>query len=539
MIDNELVSAYIAELEALRRHGGEFAETHPAVAARLDIGPRQSRDPAVERVVQSAAFLAARLRLAIEGQATEMPLSLLTILAPALVEPVPSMAVISFEGGSEARTIPRGSRLDYQIGGQALVCLSTTMDVHVGPAWLDIERMAPTINYADGLSVTVDGELAGDPLFMVGSDRISGARLFDALSDTLSVIEVKLPGGEVMRLPSSALRVHGLARDEAGLPAYPATHRAHRLVIEYMVFPDKFRFVSLPGIPILPGTELRFLFSTPLAIEPGTEHRLLHINCVPAVNLWQAAGTPFAITGKRLEHPIRVDALRYRTVECHSVLNVGVYESDGSLQTIDPVVAPGNLTGSEVRWGVRRSVTRVGGEVLMYFEGIDYMRLGREQIIAVPQVLASNRDIAERTPVGAALLPVDAVGDWRGVVAVPPSRYRPAMTGAVAMHNLLGYLRSSVGTFGPAGRASLLREYLRLFPGAEDALWIDSINDVGFRPIAVNRGGDPQPGLAMALNYDGSDHRTVSRAMMRRIINALMDSQRGLNRVEEVVVQSA
>ncbi len=536
MIDNELIDAYIAELEALRRYGTEMAESHPAVASRLDIGPRPSRDPAVERLVQSAAFLAARLRLAIEGQATEMPLALLTILAPSLVEPVPSMAVVSFEGGSEPRLIRRGTRVDYQVGGQALVCLSTTMDVYVGPATLNIERLPPTLDHADGLSVTIVGDLGGDPLFMLGHDRISGATLLDALSDSLTAIEVQLPSGEVMRLPPTALRLHGLARDEAALPAYPATHRAHRLVVEYMVFPEKFRFVSLPGIPLLSGSQIRFFFSAALPLQPGTERSLLQINRVPVVNLWRGAGTPFEVTGRIFEHPVRVDALRYRTVECHSVLEVGVYEGDGSLQVIDPVVAPGNLAGSEVRWGTRRTVSRVGGEVLLYFQGIDYMRLGNEQLIAVPQVWASNRDIAERAPVGAALMPVDAIGDWRCVLTLAPTRYREALTGAAAMRTLIGYLRSSIGTFGPAGRARLLRDYLKMFPGSEVAPWIEGIDDVGFRPVAVNRGGDAQPGLVMTLSYDRSSYRTVSQAMMKRIVNVLMDSQRGLNRVEEVIV---
>ena len=536
MIDNELIDAYIAELEALRRYGTELAESHPAVASRLDIGPRPSRDPAAERIVQTAAFLAARLRLAIEGQATEMPLSLLTILAPSLVEPVPSMTIIGFEGGSEPRLIRRGSRVDYQVGGQALVCLSTTMDVHVGPATLDIERLPPTLDHPDGLSVTIVGQLAGDPLFMLGHDRISGATLLDALADSLALIEVQLPSGEVMRLPSTALRLHGLAREEAALPAYPATHRAHRLVIEYMVFPEKFRFVSLPGIPLLPGSRIRFLFSAPLSLQPGTERNLMQINRVPAVNLWRGAGTPFEVTGRNFEHPVRVDALRYRTVECHSVVEVGVYEGDGSLQVIDPVVAPGNIEGSDVRWGTRRSVSRVGGEVLIYFQGIDYMRLGREQLIAVPQVMASNRDIAERAPVGAALLPVDAIGDWRCELVLAPTRYREALTGAAAMRTLIGYLRSGVGTFGPAGRARVLRDYLQLFPGSEVAPWIDGISDVGYTPVAVNRGGEVQPGLAMRLGYDRTSYRTVSQAMVKRIINVLMDSQRGLNRVEEVIV---
>jgi len=69
LLDNRLLSAYVAELTALRSHGREFAEAYPDIASRLDIGERQSRDPQVERVVESSAFLAARLRRMIEESA--------------------------------------------------------------------------------------------------------------------------------------------------------------------------------------------------------------------------------------------------------------------------------------------------------------------------------------------------------------------------------------------------------------------------------------------------------------------------------------
>ena len=101
MIDTHLLDTYIAELEAFRTHGRDLAEAHPDLAGRLDIGSRRSRDPHVERIVESTAFLAARLRLMMETNATELPLA---ALSPA--RPGPRGAG-SFDG---AAAIERGQR---------------------------------------------------------------------------------------------------------------------------------------------------------------------------------------------------------------------------------------------------------------------------------------------------------------------------------------------------------------------------------------------------------------------------------------------
>src|SRR6185437_11586901 len=45
-----------------RRAGVEFARTYPKVAARLEIGPEGSAAPHVERLIESFAYLAARVQ---------------------------------------------------------------------------------------------------------------------------------------------------------------------------------------------------------------------------------------------------------------------------------------------------------------------------------------------------------------------------------------------------------------------------------------------------------------------------------------------
>ena len=539
MIDSQLLDAYVAELQALRDYGGEFASSYPAIASRLDIGPRPSRDPSVERMVQSAALLTARLRLMVESQAAEIPLAILGMIAPAITEPVPSMGMLELVDGSEPQLIRRGSRFDFQAGGQALACFATTMDIIAGNAALEVARLGPTGRYVDGLALRIRGATGGQPLFCLGADELGAAALMDAIDTSLAVIEVALPNGETRRLPPSALRFHGFGADEAALPSRPAGHRAHRIVIEYLVFPAKFRLISISSAPTPPGTEIRLLFSAPLPLPAANVRNLVSTNRVPVVNLWSASGTPFEISGRALEYPVRADALRYRTVECHSVQGVSMYDGAGELHALDPVVGLGDVRDTPVRWGMRRTTTNNMAEVLVYFEGLDYGRLGQEALFAVPSVLASNRDIAERVPAGARLAPVDSAGDWVGRLVTAPTRYRPAVVGPAATQRLIGYLQSSMGSFGGGPRRRyMLRDYLRHFPGAADAGWINGLGPLAFRQIAAVRGNEPQPGLALIVDYNKREYRTTSAAMVKRVLALLIDSQRGLNKVEEIIVRT-
>lgn len=538
MIDTKLLNAYVAELEALRTHGRDLAQTFPDIAARLDIGPRRSRDPHVERVVESAAFLAARLRMMIENSATELPMTLLSMLAPTLLEPVPSMALAELRAGSEARAVPRGTRFDYQFSGHALVCFTTTMDATAAPLSLRLRRFKPPGDYPDGIAVRLAGTPPERLLLCLGNDELSAAVLMDALADDLAAIEVVPPGaGESTMVSPRRLHFHGFTAEDAALPVRPASHQAHRILTEFMVFPEKFRFASLSGLPLAHGSELRFWFSRPLALAPTLAPDLITVNRVPVINLWPAAATPFDVVGRQLEYPVRADAQRYRLVECHSVENVDMYGPEGGEPIrLDPMMGLGNIRNTDIRWGTRRTVSRAGGEVMLFFQGLDYQSLGRNRFLAAPQVLASNRDLPKRARIGGRMYPVESLGDWRCVLASVPTDYGPALVESRAMRILTGYMQSGVNGVTAGGRRGSLRNYLRHFPGSRQAAWIDAVGRVAFRPVASVRDGVPQTGLAIFVAFDVTQSRTTSRAVVKRVLAELFESQRGLNRIEEVVV---
>lgn len=539
MVDNELLAAFVAELDALRTQGRDFARAYPDVASRLDISDQRSADAQVERLVEATAFLAARLRLMIEKSATELPLSMLTLIAPSLVEPVPSFAVLELDGGTEAQEIERGTRFDARLGAGSLVCWSTAMRVAVAPTRLHVRRLGESAGNPDGIGVRVTGQVPAPLTFHLGRNERTGAALMDAFSEDLAAVEVVPEGGEPVSLPTRQVRVRGFTRDDAALPPRPATHPAHRVVTEFLVFPDKFRFVTLNAAGIRSGDEIRFRFSRALPLPGQLDPDIVGVNRVPVVNLWRTVSAPVDVDGRRLEYPVRVDALRYRTVECHSVESLDIYQGGQAAgQRLDPVFSLGNLRGTPVQWGTRRDMTRTGSQLYLYFRGLDYGTLGRRQMLATGNVYASNRDIAQYLQNGTEAVPVDPTGGWRGRMVAAPTPYLPGLDGSDALETMIGYLNSGmIGLVGEA-RRGVLQDYLKRFPGASRAAWIEGLGGVTAQPVMVTRGRQQQAGVGLSISYDASSHPGTSRGMVKRVLGQLFDSQRGLNRVESLAIDA-
>ena len=84
---------YQEELAFLREMGREFAAENPKVAHMLETA---DADPDVERILQGVAFLTGRLRQKVDDEIPELFQSLMSLLWPHYLRPVPSTAIVQF-----------------------------------------------------------------------------------------------------------------------------------------------------------------------------------------------------------------------------------------------------------------------------------------------------------------------------------------------------------------------------------------------------------------------------------------------------------
>ena len=259
------------------------------------------------------------------------------------------------------------------------------------------------------------------------------------------------------------------------------------------------------------------------------------MNAVPAVNLWSGPATPFEVNGRELEYPIRPDALRYRSVECHSVEGVRLYGGDAKRgEELDRIAGFGHPRGTAAKWGMRRVESPAGAQVLVHFEGLDAGDLERTRRIAAPM---RPHEQPRRGGARAGRRGADPDRGDRGLAGeslpAPPSPYLPALAGFRAMEALVAHLGASLAS---ATDPSWLKGYLMHFPGASRAGWIEAIESVRIGSGAVVRQGCAVRAVMGVVHLDGERCRGVSRAVVGRVLREVLESRRGLNELSGVEV---
>ena len=116
-MSDRLLAYYSQELEEIQRLAGEFAAAHPKIAGRLRLSADAIDDPHAGRLIEAFAFIAGRLRLKIDDDFPELTETLLDVLYPHYLAPIPSAAICQFEPTadfSEGLLVPRGTLLESE-----------------------------------------------------------------------------------------------------------------------------------------------------------------------------------------------------------------------------------------------------------------------------------------------------------------------------------------------------------------------------------------------------------------------------------------
>ena len=141
------------EINYLRHAGQDFSRKYPRIASRLEISGQESPDPQVERLLESFAFLTARIQARIEDQSALIPAALLQQTYPFLSEPTPPMSTVRFNSTEEnpvapsGHFIPKGTHLFAQTSEGDFCRFLTSYDVDLRPIEVVSAAMEPAASY--------------------------------------------------------------------------------------------------------------------------------------------------------------------------------------------------------------------------------------------------------------------------------------------------------------------------------------------------------------------------------------------------------
>lgn len=321
---------YQEELAFLREMGAEFARVNPAAAPFL---AERGADPDVERLLEGFAFLAGKLRLKLDDEFPELTQSLIRILYPHYLRPVPAMSVLQFEPAPNmvktAQRIPRGTAVDSVPVEDKACRFRTCADVDLLPLAIreaSLERPSGAAAALRLKLVFLPGAVADKPgpirprLFLHG-DPVTSCSLYLHLTRHLKEVMVRPLGAaaatRAVTLPPDSVRAAGFAEQDALIPYPPHAFPGYRVLQEYFTLPQKFLFLDLEGLgdlsalqPLQEGFELIF----PLSRQPDAGLRVsadnVRLNCVPVVNLFDCQSDPIRVDQRRVEYVVRPEAAK-------------------------------------------------------------------------------------------------------------------------------------------------------------------------------------------------------------------------------------
>jgi type VI secretion system protein ImpG len=445
-VRDDLLYYYERELTFLRRMGADFAQRYPKVASRLQLEPDKCEDPHVERLLEGFAFLAARVHLKIDDDFPEITESLLNIVYPHYVRPLPAMSLVEFQLDPEqgklttGYKIPRGTLLySRPVGGvpcKFRSCYDTTLwPLTVAAAqWTSPDRLAPPIKDLEAsAALRVEfrclPDIAFDKLDLstlrlhLGGESNLVYTLYELLGNNCTRIMVRDPGNPKrppLVLPPTALRPVGFAEDEGILPYPGRSFLAYRMLQEYFTFPEKFLFLDLSGFEQLRAAgfadraEFIFLispFERPdrrLMLESGVSSRSIRLACTPVVNLFPQTSEPLLLDQRRHEYVITPDARRRLTTEVFSVDDVvGVRAGSPDPVHFEPFYSSrhgGERGKHQAYWYARRrpSAWRSDGGTDVYLSFVDLservVHPGLDSVTA--RLTCFNGNLPARLPFG-------------------------------------------------------------------------------------------------------------------------------------------
>lgn len=346
---------YQSELAALRTLGRQFAERNPALARFLGEG---GQDPDVERLLEGFAFLTGRLRQKLDDELPELTHSLMHLLWPNYMRPLPSFGMLQFEPLRQAApiTVPRETSVESKAINGVRCRFQTCYETEVSALQLvalDCVATGEGTVMQLRLAMTCDGHFGELGLkrlrFHLAGERYVSQALYLHLLRHLDRIELVPLGadhqpidlGMCCTLAASQLAPVGFAEDESLIPYPVNTFRGYRYLQEYFAFQDKFLFVDLSGLDVLgavPGTqseqvrglEIRFAMSVTVmeSCRPGLDN--LKLYCTPVANLFKHEAVPVRLDGKQDEYLVLPAEFEPRTCGVFSVDTVVGWLPGGS-----------------------------------------------------------------------------------------------------------------------------------------------------------------------------------------------------------------
>lgn len=592
-----LLPYYERELSILRRHGREFGERFPKIAARLLMSGEVCEDPHVERLLQSFALLSARINKKLDDDFPEITENLLGTLYPHYLRPFPSCSIVRLDaGGAEAQltapaVVPRGTMLSTRTVKGVSCRFRTTFDVHIAPVKIGAVTFEEPPIVGRGYRLPAEASAAIDLVVESLSEQMPIPKLalprlrlyLDGDASVVSQLREALLARRVAILvedeaahcwrdvPLSALAPVGFDPEEGILDYDARSLLAYRLLTEFFAYQEKFHFIDLdlaalcrPLPPTLRRLRIKFLLSASRNRDQDA-HLLERIGpsnfslaCTPVVNLFDRHADPIRITHTKVQYPLVVDSRRAHAYELYSIRSVHkVEKTPTGEQVIEyrPFYALRHAETLEHKgrfWHLRRdeqvaeSSPGYEWEIAVVDHEFDPTQEKTETLSI--EVSATNRDLPSQLPYGLADgdLTIEGGSLARAIrfLRKPTASFRFDRSNG-ALWRLISLLSLNHLSLTEDGLEAL-KETLVLYNITRAPMnqrIIDGIVSIAHRPVTARIAGNPFPtfvkGLEIELTLDEQAYVGIGLSLFTEVLDRFFAMYVHANSFSQLLIRSA
>lgn len=444
-MSDDLFRYYESELTFIRRLAGEFATAHPQAAARLKLEPTRSADPHVERLIESFALLAGRVRKKLDDEFPELTDAVLSVVYPHALAPVPSVATVQFEVQAshvkpQGVTVPAGAPLHSARVGEQYCKYRTAYPVTLWPVEVAAAELRPP-PFPTGLRspagavaavrLQVRSTVPDLPLGAVGFDTLRfhllgdpsvTGPLYDLLfhhAREVAVVDPERPKEAVYLPAADVFRPVGFDPDQGLLPYPEHVFPGYRLLTEFFAYPAKFLYLDVGGWaevrrrlapPDQPGRLKRaevvaFLDRSHPRVEELLDAGTFRLGCTPLVNLFAVDAEPIRLTHTRTEYPVVPVLGQDAGHEVYAVEAVVAVGADGRTREYQPFYQyrhGGPKADAPAFWYASRrpglAADDRGTDLHLHLVDAAFRPAEASDEAVVPRVLCTNRDLPGRLP---------------------------------------------------------------------------------------------------------------------------------------------
>jgi type VI secretion system protein ImpG len=505
-MDQALIQYYLKELAQLEDDCAEFSLAHPQVAGRLSLGSSGASDPMVKQLIESLAFIAARLKRHMDGLSGEIIHNLLQLLCPHLIRPLPCMAVVRFDPAYPAldmlaTKVSRGALLNAKPShdGQCLLTVPTggnlwPFKLHTFWAGQDAADSAalaalPSENCFVMRIAAQSGKINKNtplelPIFISGPLNRALAALEAFALGVREIHVLAADGTWALRLPVSAFKLREFGGpSQRLLPTPSQVENLGNMVLEYLSFPQRFCFFEISGL-VCPASCAAFDIAFVLdpkavpAIDAAKNNLLL--NCVPVINLYPRRHVSVGMQDRQVkpECLIPADPARRGAWDVHSIKQVQIISKQGDFSVPEYFSSMSGAAPHALYW-VESRRERIGqsfshASAVIGFVDADrqpHERRWDDGELALLDVNCTNTSLPEHLNTGQRLDAAVVSQNYHCQMATTTSEYvGPALPQSMKMGQLLRAFSFRCGT--PDLRAAVtatVRNYLQAHNRAQTA----------------------------------------------------------------------